>query len=618
MSRHSRKDTKGDEVRMPQTRTHRNLIELPAPKAGAIKKTFFNFCVSPSLNRLLCLSKINRLYSGIAEVTDTEVFLRETLRALKVGVHIDPADLEKVPRTGPVVVVANHPFGAIEGVILAAALRKVRPDVKLMANFMLSLIPQMRETIISVDPFGSQKSAKRNIGALKECFRWLKDGNMLGVFPAGEVSALNLKKRAVTDKEWSPTVARIIRKTGAPVLPVYFKGSNRTLFHLLGLIHPRLRTIMLPREMLNKSGCTIDMAVGNLIPANKLDGFESDEKLMEYLKLHTYVLKNRYKKAVRPVALMPAETMEPVAEETAPELVREDIDALSEESLLVESGNFKVYVARHDQLPHVMRELGRLREMTFRDVGEGTGTPSDTDEYDKYYLHMLLWNEKEQEIAGAYRLGQSDVILERYGTQGFYVDSLFKMKKSFMEHVHPGLEVGRSFVQKKYQRNYSSLLLLWKGIGHFVARNPQYSVLFGPVSISNDYHTFSRELMMRFLSLHKGSAIKKSVKPKTPPKLKLLPLASLEVNTARTVCRNVDDMAALISGVESDAKGIPVLLRQYLKLGGRLLAFNVDQDFCDALDGLILVDLKKTDPKILARYMGKENAKTFRARYGLE
>ena len=602
---------------MAEARTHRNLIELPVPSAGLFKKTLFNYCVSPSLNRLLCLPTINRLYSNVADVTDTDRFLEETLQTLNVSVNIDPADLGKIPATGPVVVVANHPFGAVEGVILAAALRKVRPDAKLMANFMLSLIPQMKDCIISVDPFGSGESAKRNIGALKECFRWLKNGNMLGVFPAGEVSALNLKKRVVTDREWSPTVGRIIRKTGVPVLPVYFKGSNRALFHLLGLIHPRLRTIMLPREMLKKRGGTIDMAVGNLIPANKLEGFESDEQLMEYLKLHTYVLKNRYKKTKKPLALMSSQTLEPLAEETDPELVREDINNLGPDNLLVESGEFKVFIARKDEIPNAMRELGRLRELTFREVGEGTGLPSDTDKFDEYYLHLLLWSEKEREIAGAYRLGQSDVILEKYGSEGFYVDSLFKMKKSFVDRVHPGLEMGRSFVQKKYQRNFSSLLLLWKGIGRFVSRNPQYSVLFGPVSISNDYHTFSRELMMRFLSLHMGSSMKKTVKPKTPPKLKPLPLASLEINTARTVCRNVDDLAALISGVETDAKGIPVLLRQYLKLGGKLLAFNVDQDFCDALDGLILVDLKKTDPRILARYMGKEEAQEFRTLHGL-
>lgn len=617
MAGNTPKDTKGDEVRMTQTSTHRKLIELPVPTTGLFKKTLYNFCVTPSLNRLLCLPTINRIYSNVADVADTDKFLESALKALQVSVRIDPSDLEKIPAKGPVVVVANHPFGAVEGIILAAALRQVRPDAKLMANYMLTLIPQMKDCIISVDPFGTEAAAKRNIGALKECFRWLKNGNMLGVFPAGEVSALNIKKRAVTDKEWSPTVGRIIRKTGVPVLPVFFKGSNRALFHLLGLIHPRLRTIMLPREMLNKRGCTIDMAVGNLIPANKLGGFESDEKLMEYLKLHTYVLKNRYKKNKKTVLPVSPQASEPIAEETAPELVRGDIEKLGAENLLLESGDYKVYIAKYEQIPNAMQELARLRELTFREVGEGTGLPLDTDEYDKYYLHLLLWNEKENEIAGAYRLGQSDVILEKYGIEGFYVDSLFKLKQSFVDRVHPGLEMGRSFVQKKYQRSFSSLLLLWKGIGRFVSRNPQYSVLFGPVSISNDYHTFSRELMMRFLSMHMGSSMKKAVKPKTPPKLKPLPLAGLEIKTARTVCRNVEDLAALISGVESDAKGIPVLLRQYLKLGGKLLAFNVDQDFFDALDGLILVDLKKTDPKILARYMGKEESEKFRELHGL-
>lgn len=607
-----------DDARETMQQAHPpELLRLPPPVGGPIRKTLFNL-LTPPLCRIIGLPEINRLYAQVA-VGDPDRFLTELLDEMRVTIALSDEDRARIPAEGSCMVVANHPFGAVEGVILAKVLREARPDAKLMANYMLALIPEMAKVIIQVDPFGSDSSAKKNIAPLKEAIRVLRGGGMLGVFPAGEVSTLNLRKRAITDKEWSPTVGRIIQRTGAPVLPIFFSGANRVLFHLLGLIHPRLRTIMLPREMLHRQNSTIEMRIGQLIPPSQLKGFTSDEQLMEYLKLRTYVLRNRA--AVTPQRLrQPDATGAEIVPPQPREALEAEIAALPPEQILVESDDQLVFVARKAQIPACMEEIGRLREITFREVGEGTGKPKDLDRFDDAYWHLALWSRGDREIMGAYRLGPVDEILAAEGPSGLYINTLFELKPPFLAEINPGLEMGRSFIQSRYQKNYVSLLMLWKGIGAFVAARPHYAVLYGPVSISNDYRSFSRELMLRFLAKREGAGkpLTSAVKPKTPPRLRPLSLSGLVINSARQVCRDIDDLAALISEVESDNKGVPVLLRQYLKLGGKMLAFNVDQDFADALDGLILVDLRKTDPKILARYMGKEGAKSFLAHHGIE
>ncbi|WP_029898222.1 lysophospholipid acyltransferase family protein [Desulfohalovibrio reitneri] len=598
---------------MPQAQSD-ELIRIPVPGKGPLRRKLFSM-LCPSLGRLIGLSHINRIYAN-AHCGDSDEFLSGTLRELGVKVQVRQEDLERIPKVGPCVVVANHPFGAVEGIILADILRSIRPDAKLMANYLLAQIPEMRDIIIQVDPFGSQQATSRNIAPLKESLRWLRQGGLLGVFPAGEVSAFNLRQRAVADKEWSPTVGGIIRKTGAPVVPVYFKGSNRALFHLLGLIHPRLRTVMLPREVLKRRNTTIEMRIGQPIPKSKMQGFESDEKLMEWLKLRTYVLGSRENgEEVKEEEKTP-QAMAEVAAPQEPDALAGEIDSLPDEQKLIESDPHLVFVCKKEQAPVVLKEIGRLREITFRAVGEGTGRDSDLDEFDEYYHHLVLYNREDREIMGAYRLGPVKDILREHGRDGLYSNTLFTLKKKFLDRIgEHGLEMGRSFVQQKYQKGYAPLLLLWKGIAAYVVAHPDRCILFGPVSITNDYHSFSRELMVRFLSQReRAEELTKTVKPKSPPKLPHL--AGLVVKTARTVCRDIDDLASLISEVETDQKGVPVLLRQYLKLGGKLLAFNVDQDFFDALDGLIMVDLRKTDRKILSRYMGKEAVGEFLDHHG--
>lgn len=577
--------------------------------------------VGGAVEKVLALDSINQIYYSAADADPGQDFLDRVLQVMNIETSVSEADLARIPRNGRVVVVANHPFGGIEGIVLGALLRAVRPDVKLMANFLLKAIPDLHDSMIFVDPFDRDVSARLNLKPIKECVRWLREEHMLGVFPAGAVSHMDLRRGGVTDPAWSPTVARLIRMTEAPVLPVFFRGSNSLIFQILGMVHPRLRTGMLPRELVNKRNRTLEVRIGHVIPHRRLAGLADDRALMEYLRHRTYHLQRRaaprpvWQRRSFPIRLLEPRA-EPVAGPEAPERLRDEVASLRPRQHLMASGPFDVYVAEAADIPHLLLEIGRLREGTFREVKEGTGHARDLDRFDEYYEHLFVWNREKQELVGAYRLGRTDLIMKRLGLRGLYTSTLFRYRKKLLQRISPALELGRSFVRPEYQKNFSSLLLLWKGVAQYVARHPQYRHLFGPVSISSDYQTSSRLLLVAFL---KASSflpqLARLVRPRKP--LRTDPITELKLRQQRAVVRDLDEVEALIADLETDLKGVPVLLRQYLRLGGKLLAFNVDPAFSNVLDGLILVDLVQTDPILLAKYMGAEELARFRAYHGV-
>lgn len=600
-----------------QTALEPGPFQIPLTARTPIGRTVMRTLVKPSLDRLLCLPALNSRYLSIAAERRGNDFLNEALATLGVQVDVSPADLARIPAAGPVLVVANHPFGGLEGIALAALLRRVRPDVKLMANYLLQAVPEMRQHLIAVDPFGRADSAKRNIGPLKEAVRWMRGGGLLGIFPAGEVSSLDLRKRAVTDPAWNPAAARMARMAKATVLPVYFHGDNGPLFNLLGLLHPRMRTVLLPRQLLNKQNTTLRMAVGSPIPASRLDRFENEEQLTAYLRLRTYILRNRCF-AGEALTSLPAQSAAPAGAAPAPALLRAEIDSLPAAAVLADNGQFLVASARGSAIPHLLHEIGRLREESFREVGEGTGKDLDLDAFDPDYDHLILWHKGNAEIAGAYRIGRADELLARKGAAGLYTATLFKYKKEFLSRIAPALELGRAFVRREYRKSYAPLLMLWKGIGAYVAREPRYRFLFGPVSISSAYHPFSQALMMRFLTAHFSNAdLTSSIKPKNPPRRSTAARpGGLRLRDVSELCQDVEDLSGLVAEIEQDGKGVPVLLRQYLKLGGHILTFNLDHDFGNAIDGLMLIDLTQTPQKTLEKYMGAEPAQAFLAQHG--
>jgi putative hemolysin len=303
-----------------------------------------------------------------------------------------------------------------------------------------------------------------------------------------------------------------------------------------------------------------------------------------------------------------------VAPAIPPSLLKAEVEALPAEQRLLQSGRYLIQYAHARQIPWCLQEIGRLRELSFRAAGEGTGKASDIDLFDSYYLHLFLWDGEANAIVGAYRMGLADEIESRYGKRGLYTHSLFRYGPRLLQTLNPAIELGRSFVRAEYQRSFSPLLLLWRGIGQFVLRLPHYAVLFGPVSISNSYAPISRQLMVDYLRTNNGEArLERHVKPRRPFRVQRSKIRK-EVEIADL--KDIEHLSRVIERIEHDSKGVPILLKQYLKLGGRLLGFNADDQFRDALDGLVVVDLRASEPRVLARYMGEEGAAAFFTYHG--
>jgi putative hemolysin len=581
-------------------------IELPAMRGGFGR---FARAAESSLECLLGLDQLNALYDDCARgAPDYKLFLRRCLDWINVRWQPDAHELARIPRTGPLVVIANHPFGAVEGVILGAILSQVRDDVKVMANFLLGRIAELRDLFIFVDPFERDGAAAANVAPLRQSIRHLRCGGVLAVFPAGEVASVDLHQRRVVDPAWNTTVARLIQHTAAPVLPVFFEGRNSVLFQTLGLVHPRLRTAMLAREFFNRRRTRITARIGSVIPHRRLEQYTDDDELTQYLRQRTYLLQHRASAAAQQLAPPPPRHANIIAPVNA-RLLAAEVAALPPGQTLLESEESVVAYGRAAQIPHLLREIGRLREITFRDTGEGSGNDCDLDRFDAHYVQLFVWNRIKQEIVGAYRLGPTDEILATLGKSGLYTSTLFDCKSALLRQISPALELGRSFVRQEYQRSFSPLLLLWKGIGAYIVRNPRYRYLFGPVSISNTYQSISKQLMVRFLKEnHCPPELVELAEARNP--FRLSRIAGWE-HSAFKLIRDSDDVSELVSDVEPQPRGIPVLLKQYLKMGAKLLAFNVDPAFADCVDGLMVCDLSRTDARLLDRYLTKPGRERF-------
>jgi putative hemolysin len=540
-------------------------------------------------------------------------FFDGVIRSLDVDCEVIAPDHFELPSSGPLVVLANHPFGILDPCLLARFVGQQRRDMKIMTNSMLGVMPEVRECGILVNPFGGEEAKRENFAGMKAALRHLRGGGVLVVFPSGEISSYK-PGLGIEEAPWSAHVGALIRQSGASVLPVFFPGANSAIFQAAGMIHPRLRTSLILREFCQRGGDRVEMLVGSVIGFSKLRKFEDDEALTRYLRLHTLLLGERRRIARQTaVSALQGNSAGVASPAVQQERLMTEVEALREGGrCLAVQGDLSVYAAHSQQIPHVLQEIGRLREITFREVGEGTGLAVDLDAFDRYYEHLFLWDERRHCIAGAYRLGRADMILREYGPTGLYTSSLFHFEKPFLANLGSAVEMGRSFITKDYQRQLSSLPLLWKGIASWISRNPRYTKLFGPVSISKDYDKLSRKFMVEFLQencLHEDLA--SFVKPRNPFRYLRGRRLMREFISARL--RDVDDCSALISSLETDGKGIPVLLKHYLRLNGTILSFNVDPDFSSVIDGLILVDLTETDPKLLAKYMGEEKCQQYLA-----
>jgi putative hemolysin len=527
------------------------------------------------------------------------------LRHLDISYKVDPADVERIPKTGAGVIVANHPFGLLEGFILVTLLEKIRPDYRIVANTLLASTPALHERVIFVNPF-EEANAHENGKSLRASIECLRNGGLLVMFPAGEVAHFNWSERAIADPKWNTSAARLARKIGCVTLPLFFKGANSIPFHMLGTIHPRLRTINLARELVKKRKRVIDVRVGTPITASVLNSYPDAESATEYLRARTYLLHNRSETP----AATPRVVKGPSQVQTLPAAAAE-VAELDESHVLASNEDFKVFLADAWEIPNILQEIGRSREETYREIGEGTGNDLDLDEFDSYYQHMFLWSNRDERVAGAYRLVTTPKVLAARGIKGLYTSTLFHYNQNFFNHIGPAIELGRSFIRREYQKHYAPLLLLWKGIAKVAQRHPDCPVLFGAVSISSDYHSLSRTLIVNFLNGHIADNMAGWIKPRRGFRSsKFVPKS---VQDLTHLLNNIEELSASVQDIESDGKGLPVLIRQYLKIGGKLLGFNVDPSFSNALDALVMADLRTASPAMLDRCMGRAGAAEFRA-----
>jgi putative hemolysin len=556
--------------------------------------------------RLSGIDSLHHIYKSIGPTQGPVEFASRALSTMHIDVDPCEQTLMRVPLEGRVIIVANHPFGALDGLAAIRIIGARRPDVRVLANADLTSITELAPLILPLANYSTRGSTPRNAQSLRKAWRWLEQEHALVIFPAGEVAHFDARARCVTDPPWSPIVGRLVQKTAAPVVPLFFSGQNSALFQIAGMVSPQLRTLLLPGELRRRMRSRVNAHLGEAIPNQRIREFKSPEALALHLRLKTFLapaVNEARRAAATPAA---PRTLEPIATEMPADCIADEIARLAPESRLLGHAGMEVLLARADAIPRTLAEIGRLREVTFRGVGEGTGRARDLDRFDAHYEHLFIWHAANRQIVGAYRLGRTDEIRRRHGRSGLYTTTLFNYRDPFFMLLGPALELGRSFVRAEYQRSFAPLMLLWKGIAEFVARNPRYARLIGPVSVSGDYLDTSKHLLVDFLRGQRFDHLLGGMVGARNPFPRSHAMRSLASELA--MLGTIEPLAALVEDLEPDGKGVPILLRQYLKLGGRVLGFNVDQDFGNSIDCLLLVDLRETEPRELRKYMRADAA----------
>lgn len=554
------------------------------------KYGFFGTFIGWSVLKVLGLSRLNKLYDDNKHLEGLE-FLNSLLEDLEIKFEIPEEDLRRIPKDGAFITVSNHPLGGIDGILLLRLLLEKRTDFKIIANFMLHRVVPLKPYIMPVNPFEDRKDLKSSVAGIKNALQHLKEGKPLGIFPAGEVSTYK-DDRLVVDKPWEDGALKIIQKAKVPVIPIYFHAKNSDLFYALAKMNPSLRTAKLPSELLSQKGRVIKVRIGRPIQVSDQEKYTDLHKFGDFIRTKTYMLAKPFEddsKGLKMSALKFPKPVKKIVSQGDPEIVEKEVEELREKGLrLFSSKNYEIYFAKSEHMPYTMYEIGRLREITFREVGEGTQEATDVDEFDNYYHHLFLWDINTKKVVGAYRMGLGKPIFKKHGIKGFYIHTLFKFEPELYKMMEDSIEMGRAFIVGEYQRKPMPLFLLWKGIIHVTLHFPEYKYLIGGVSISNQFSGFSKSLMIEFMKSHYYDPyIAQYIHPKKEYKVVLKDADKDFIFDEAKADLNKFDR--FIDELEPGALRIPVLIKKYLKQNARLVAFNVDPKFNNAVDGLLYI-----------------------------
>lgn len=557
------------------------------------------------------LSTINREYEKRKQLHGPD-FINAILNRFEIDYEIPEKDLKRIPKTGAFITISNHPLGGIDGMILMKTVLEQRDDYKIIANFLLQRLDPLRPYIMPVNPFEEHKEAKSSLAGIKEAIMHIRAGHGLGIFPAGEVSSHRDERRFV-DKPWEPGALKLIQKANVPVIPIYFHARNSIFFYRLAGLSGVLRTAKLPSEMLSQKKRKIKVRIGNPISPEEQAAHPNLETFTAFLRRKTYMLANSFERKSLldniPKSLRIAKLPKDIADETRQELIEAEVETCRHlDKRLLESKNYEVFLAKRDIVPNIILELGRLREITFREIGEGTNNSVDLDKFDDYYYHMFLWDKDAGKVAGAYRMGMGAEIFKRFGIDGFYLQDLFRFEPELHKMMSQSIEMGRAFIIKEYQQKPMPLFLLWKGIVHCTLRFPEHKFLIGGVSISNKFSNFSKSLMIEFMkSNYYDADIARFIKPKKEFKVRLKDEDKNLVFDSSDADLNKFDK--IIDEIEPNSLRLPVLIKKYIKQNARVIAFNVDPLFNNAIDGLMYIkisDLPESTVKPVLEEFQKE------------
>lgn len=567
-----------------------------------------------SLMKTLRISELNKIYDKNKHLEGTE-FLNAILDEFQIKFEIPEEDLKRIPKEGAYITISNHPLGGIDGILLLKLMLEREPDFKIIANFLLHRIEPLKPYIMPVNPFENHKNEKSSVIGIKETLRHLSDNKPLGIFPAGEVSTYKDDK-IIVDKPWEEGAIKIIKKANVPVVPIYFHAKNSTLFYFLSKVNDTLRTAKLPSELLTQKKRTIKVRIGKPISvAEQNEHSSSVEEFGEFLRKKTYMLSNVFQKQTAKILntqnIIP-KTNKPPKEIVTPanqdKIIEEIAELRTGDYRLLQSKNYEVFFVNAEKIPNILHEIGRLREITFREIGEGTNQSIDIDKYDQYYHHMFLWDEETQKVAGAYRMGLGSEIFPKYGIQGFYLQELFRFENELHDMMSKSIEMGRAFITSEYQQKPMPLFLLWKGIVHTTLRYPEHKYLIGGVSISDQFSDFSKSLMIEFMKSHYYDPyVAQYVHPKKEYKVRLKDADKDFVFNETKADLNKFDK--IIDEIEPENLRLPVLIKKYIKQNAKVVAFNVDPLFNNSVDGLMYIriaDLPESTVKPVLEEFQKE------------